>query len=106
MHCEDKCGRFYSKRTYYLYGDSWAALASDEFDARGQLYLAGFAFITPSDELPAPCADMRAHCDLVNGIYALSGFNADTGAARFATPLAEHESNADSLAGAANRWWP
>ena len=27
----------YSKRTFYLDEDSWAALASDEYDARGQL---------------------------------------------------------------------
>ena len=28
----------YSKRTFYLDEDSWTALASDEYDARGQLY--------------------------------------------------------------------
>src|SRR5262245_25020018 len=34
----------YSKRTFYLDEDSWAALASDQYDARGQLYRAGFAY--------------------------------------------------------------
>ena len=28
----------YSKRTFYLDEDSWAALAADQYDARGQLY--------------------------------------------------------------------
>ena len=31
----------YSKRTFYLDEDSWMALASDEYDGRGQLYRAG-----------------------------------------------------------------
>ncbi len=31
----------YSKRVFYLDEDSWAALASDEYDARGQLYRSG-----------------------------------------------------------------
>ena len=37
----------YSKRTFYLDEDSWAALASDQYDARGQLYRAGFAYMAP-----------------------------------------------------------
>ena len=33
----------YAKRTFYLDEDSWVALASDEYDARGQLYRGAFA---------------------------------------------------------------
>ena len=55
----------YSKRTFYLDEDSWAALASDEYDARGQLYRAGFAYMAPSYDLPAPYTDMFGHYDLV-----------------------------------------
>ena len=55
----------YSKRTFYLDEDSWAALASDEYDARGQLYRTGFAYMAPSYDLPAPYTDMFGHYDLV-----------------------------------------
>jgi hypothetical protein len=44
----------YSKRTFYLDEDSWMALASDEYDARGQLYRTGFAYMAPSYDVPAP----------------------------------------------------
>ena len=55
----------YSKRTFYLDEDSWAAVASDEYDARGQLYRTGFAYMAPSYDLPAPYTDMFGHYDLV-----------------------------------------
>ena len=55
----------YGKRTFYLDEDSWAALASDEYDARGQLYRAGFAYMAPSYDLPAPYTDMFGHYDLI-----------------------------------------
>ena len=34
----------YSKRVFYLDEDSWVALASDEYDGRGQLYRVGFVY--------------------------------------------------------------
>jgi len=37
----------YSRRTFYLDEDSWVAVASDKYDARGELYRAGFAYVTP-----------------------------------------------------------
>src|SRR3546814_5849396 len=37
----------YAKRRFYLDEDSWSAVASDEYDSRGQLYRAGYAFQTP-----------------------------------------------------------
>ena len=33
----------YAKRTFYLDEDSWTALASDEYDARGQLFVSGLS---------------------------------------------------------------
>ncbi|MEZ0307011.1 MAG: DUF1329 domain-containing protein, partial [Ramlibacter sp.] len=53
----------YSKRTFYLDEDSWAALASDEYDSRGQLYRVGFAYMAPSYDQPAPYTDMFGHYD-------------------------------------------
>jgi hypothetical protein len=93
----------YSKRVFYLDEDSWAALASDEYDARGQLYRAGFAYMSPSYDLPAPYTDMFCHYDLVARIYALTGYIAETGGMRFTKALSDREWTADSLAGSGIR---
>jgi hypothetical protein len=93
----------YSKRTFYLDEDSWAALASDEYDARGQLYRAGFAYMAPSYDLPAPYTDMFGHYDLVARTYSLTGFIAETGGLRHTKPLSDREWSADALAGAGIR---
>jgi hypothetical protein len=93
----------YSKRTFYLDEDSWAALASDEYDARGQLYRTGFAYMAPSYDLPAPYSDMFGHYDLVSRIYSLTGFTAETGGMQQTKPLGEREWTADSLAGSGVR---
>lgn len=93
----------YAKRTFYLDEDSWAALASDEYDARGQLYRTGFAYMTPSYDLPAPYTDMFGHYDLVSRQYSLTGFIAETGGLKHTKPLPEREWTADALAGAGVR---
>jgi hypothetical protein len=93
----------YSKRVFYLDEDSWAALASDEYDARGQLYRAGLAYMAPSYDLPAPYTDMFSHHDLVARLYSVTGFIAETGGLRHVKPLADREWTADSLAGAGIR---
>jgi hypothetical protein len=93
----------YSKRTFYLDEDSWAALASDQYDARGQLYRTGFAYMAPSYDQPAPYSDMFGHYDLVSRIYSLTGFIAETGGLKHTKPLGEREWTADSLAGAGVR---
>ena len=93
----------YSKRVFYLDEDSWAALAADEYDARGQLYRTAFAYNAPSYDLPAPYTDMFSHYDLVARSYALTGFIAETGGLRHTKPLPDREWTADSLAGAGIR---
>lgn len=89
----------YSKRVFYLDEDSWAALASDEYDARGQLYRTGFAYMAPSYDLPAPYTDMFSNHDLVARVYSLTGFIAETGGMRHTKALPDREWTADSLAG-------
>jgi hypothetical protein len=89
----------YSKRTFYLDEDSWAAVASDEYDARGQIYRAGFAFVTPSYELPAPFADLQMHYDLAAGNYTVNGYSAETGGVRYIEPMSEREWSPDAIAG-------
>jgi hypothetical protein len=93
----------YSKRTFYLDEDSWAALASDAYDARGQLWRVGFAYMAPSYDVPAPYTDMFGHYDLVSRVYSLTGFIAETGGMRQAKALPEREWTADALAGAGIR---
>jgi len=63
----------YSKRTFYLDEDSWMALASEEYDARGQLYRLGYAFMVPNyDQGGAPFTDSYMHYDLIARLYALA----------------------------------
>ncbi|HEY6132844.1 MAG TPA: DUF1329 domain-containing protein [Rubrivivax sp.] len=93
----------YGKRTFYLDEDSWAAVASDEYDTRGQLYRVGLAYMAPSYELPAPYTDMFSHYDMVARNYSLTGFIAETGGLKHVKPLADREWTADALAGAGVR---
>jgi len=93
----------YSKRTFYLDEDSWAALASDEYDARGQLWRTGFAYMAPSYDLPAPYTDMFGHYDLVSRVYSVTGFTAETGGLRHTKALPDREWTADALAGSGIR---
>jgi hypothetical protein len=93
----------YSKRTFYVDEDSWAAVASDEYDGRGQLQRVGLAYMAPSYDLPAPYTDMFSHYDLVARNYHLTGFIAETGGLRHTKPLSEREWTADSLAGSGIR---
>ena len=52
--------------------DTWAALASDEYDARGQLYRSGFAFQSQSYDAMAPWEDTDAYYDFSSGLYAFT----------------------------------
>ncbi|WP_266183615.1 DUF1329 domain-containing protein [Dyella humicola] len=93
----------YSKRTFYLDEDSWAAVASDAYDARGQLFRTGFAYITPSYDIPAPIADLHGIYDLIAGSYSLTAFTGETGGFRYTTPMTERDWAPASLAGSGIR---
>ena len=93
----------YSKRYFYLDEDSWATLASDEYDARGKLWRTGFAYMAPSYDQPSPYTDMFGHYDLISRVYSLAGYVAETGGVQFVKPLPDREWTADSLAGAGVR---
>ena len=82
----------------------WAALASDEYDARGQLYRAGFAYMAPSYDVPAPYTDMFATTTWSRACYSLTGFIAETGGLQPHQAAAPSASGrADALAGAGVR---
>jgi hypothetical protein len=93
----------YSKRTFYLDEDSWAAVASDAYDARGQLFRAGFAYITPAYDMPAPVADLHGIYDIIAGSYSLTAFSAETGGIRYTKPLSERDWSPETLAGSGVR---
>ncbi|AEB86194.1 DUF1329 domain-containing protein [Alicycliphilus denitrificans] len=93
----------YSKRTFYLDEDSWAAVASESYDARGQLFRTGFSYLTPSYEVPAPFTDMHGFYDLIAGSYSLSGYTAETGGVRPAKPAPDRDWSPDALAGSGIR---
>jgi len=63
----------YSKRVFYLDEDSWAALASDQYDMKGQLYRSSFAFQSYSYDVQAPFSDTLAIYDFSMGVYNFAG---------------------------------
>lgn len=93
----------YSRRVFYLDEDSWAALSSDQYDGRGQLYRVGMAFMAPSYDVPAPWADPFLHYDLISGRYAINGWPGASGWLRHVECPGEAEWSPDALAGAGIR---
>ncbi|MNZ44111.1 hypothetical protein D3C78_617330 [compost metagenome] len=90
----------YSKRVFYIDEDSWAALASDQYDGQGQLYRTVIATPTQSYDVVAPFTNSYFAYDLVGGIYTLVVHLGDEkGGLKYIKPLSERDWNADSLAG-------
>jgi hypothetical protein len=94
----------YAKRVFYLDEDSWIALASDAYDARGQLYRTQFAYMTPSYDVSAQFAACYVSYDFVAGMYSLSTHPAEVGGVKYSDTLfADKEWTPDSLAGSGIR---
>jgi hypothetical protein len=93
----------YARRVFYLDEDSWAALLSDQYDARGQLYRVGMAFMAPSYDVPAPWADPFLHYDLATGAYAINGWPGASGWLRHVECPGEAAWSPDALAAAGVR---
>ncbi|MES2153393.1 MAG: DUF1329 domain-containing protein [Pseudomonadota bacterium] len=93
----------YSRRTFYVDEDSWTAVASDEYDARGQLYRAGFAHLTFSYDVLAPQSGNQMTYDFVSGAYNISGMIGPHGGIRYIEPLKASEWSAEALSGAGVR---
>ena len=55
----------YARRTFYLDEDSWAALANEQYDARGQLWRTGYAYLAPAYDALVPvtmtCGPLRPY---------------------------------------------
>jgi len=94
----------YSKRVFYVDEDSWTALASDEYDARGQLYRSSFAFQSFSYDVQAPFADTFVIYDFSSGAYNITGLFGTYGGLKYMTELPRDSAwTADALAGAGVR---
>jgi len=94
----------YNKRVFYIDEDSWTALAADEYDARGQLYRASFAFQSYSYDVQAPFADTTVIYDFNSGAYNVTALFGSYGGLKYMTDLPRDSAwTADALAGAGIR---
>ena len=89
---------------FYLDEDSWLAIASDEYDARGQLYRSSFAYPSYSYDVQAQFGDTVAIYDLNSGAYNITGlFGPYAGLKYMTEPPKESFWSPDALAGAGVR---
>jgi len=94
----------YSKRVFYLDEDSWMAVASDEYDARGQLYRSSYAYQSYSYDVQAPFGDTTAIYDFNSGLYAVTGLFGPYNGLKYMTELPKDSFWAsEALAGAGLR---
>ena len=93
----------YHKRRFYLDEDSWVALASDQYDASGQLYRGSYAFLTQSYDKQTPDATPFMIYDLIGGTYNINGVVGPYDGIRYIEPLSKTQWSSESLAGAGIR---
>ena len=94
----------YSKRVFYIDEDSWGALASDEYDARGQLYRSAFALQSFSYDVQAPWFDTQCFYDFNSGQYNLTGVAGPYAGVKYLPEMpSENFWSAEALAGAGIR---
>jgi hypothetical protein len=94
----------YNKRVFYLDEDSWLALASDQYDARGQLFRASFAYPSYSYDVQAQFGDTTAIYDFSSGLYNVTGLFGPYAGLKYMTELPkENFWSSEALAGAGVR---
>ena len=93
----------YAKRTFYIDEDSWVALASDEYDARGQLYRTSFDHMIYSYDVQATYTGNHVIYDFVSGAYNLTGMSGPYGGLKYVEPLKPIQWSPEALAGAGVR---
>ncbi|MET1080511.1 MAG: DUF1329 domain-containing protein [Pseudomonas sp.] len=100
---KDGARHIYAKRRFYLDEDSWVALASDQYDARGQIYRGSFAFLSQSYDKQVPDTTPFVIYDLVGNSYNINGIVGPYGGIRYIESLTNAQWAAESLAGAGIR---
>lgn len=93
----------YSKRVFYLDEDSWTALASDEYDARGQLYRSAFMYFVQNYDYPAPYGFTHGFYDFNSNIYTLDVNIAENGGIKYKAVAPDRDWGPDALAGSGIR---
>ena len=93
----------YHRRVFYLDEDSWRAILSDQYDARGQMYRIGIAYMTPAHEYPGPRVVPYGHYDMITGQYNLNGFMNMKGSVELVDTLPDREWTSDALSGSGVR---
>jgi hypothetical protein len=93
----------YAKRLFYLDEDSWQALASDQYDARGQLFRCGFNYLVQLYDVPSPLFEPFGHYDMISGQYNLNAMTAETGGVKVIPAPPERFWSSDSLSGSGVR---
>ncbi|MGH8384704.1 MAG: DUF1329 domain-containing protein [Pseudomonas sp.] len=89
----------YQKRRFYLDEDTWAALASDQYDTSGQLYRGSFAFFSQSYDQQVPDATPFMTYDLSRGTYNINGVVGPHGGIRYIEPLSTAQWVPEAMAG-------
>ncbi|MBZ9780126.1 DUF1329 domain-containing protein [Pseudomonas sp. REP124] len=89
----------YQKRRFYLDEDTWAALASDQYDTSGQLYRGSFAFFSQSYDQQVPDATPFMTYDLSRGTYNINGVVGPHGGIRYIQPLSTAQWVPEAMAG-------
>jgi hypothetical protein len=93
----------YAKRTFYFDEDTWVAVASDEYDARGQLFVAGFSNPVYAYENQAVLNDNYVLYNFAVGAYTVSQLTGPYFGMKFKDPLPASQWSPEALAGAGVR---
>ncbi len=89
----------YARRTFYLDEDSWHIVASDQYDGRGQLWRAGFAYVSPTYDALTANGVTTGHYDLIGGTYYVNVWPGVGGMKVLDKPQSDVMWSPDSLAG-------
>jgi len=93
----------YSRRTFYIDEDSWVALASDEYDGRGQLYRSSFDHMIYAYDAQATYTGNHVIYDFISGAYNLTGMSGPYGGLKYIEPLKAAQWSPEALAGSGVR---
>jgi hypothetical protein len=93
----------YHKRTFYIDEDSWLAVASDEYDARDQLYRGVFGPTAFAYDAQAMGVSLQLGYDLISGIWASQGNCGLYYGIKYQDPFPARDWQPDALAGAGIR---
>jgi hypothetical protein len=93
----------YAKRRFYIDEDSWVAVASESYDARGQLFRGVFAPTSFAYDVPALTITLQISHDLIAGLYGSQGNCGLYYGVRWGNGFPARDWQPDSLAGAGIR---